>query len=160
MFSIYNTKYLIFRVRIFDPTKQRRRCRGTGGAVGSVEFLQFRKKAEHFLQQHLGDAAVAKVRSGEPLTADDIADLQRIPVAAGIGNDDTFAEASEKAGGSHSPSVPAVDFPTSLVKSAKEQPGHIVGSSYVLTSCGVNGCLLNTLRFGGLPGHHCDHDVN
>jgi type I restriction enzyme R subunit len=71
---------------------------GTGGAVGSAEFLQFRKKAEHFLHQHLGDAAVAKVRSGEPLTADDIADLQRILVAAGIGSDESFAEASAKAG--------------------------------------------------------------
>ena len=71
---------------------------GTGGAVGSIEFLQFRKKAEHFLKQNLGEAAVAKVRSGEPLTADDIADLQRILVAAGIGNDESFAEASEKAG--------------------------------------------------------------
>ena len=71
---------------------------GTGGAVGSIEFLQFRKKAEHFLKQHLGDAAVAKVRSGEPLTADDIADLQRILVAAGIGSDESFAEASAKAG--------------------------------------------------------------
>ena len=56
-------------------------------AVGSSEFIQFRKKAEHFLKQHLGDDAVAKVRSGEPLTADDIAELQRILVAAGIGND-------------------------------------------------------------------------
>ena len=37
---------------------------GTGGAVGSTEFLQFRKKAEHFLKEHLGEAAVAKVRSG------------------------------------------------------------------------------------------------
>ena len=33
-------------------------------------------------------AAVAKVRSGEPITADDIAELQRILVAAGIGDDD------------------------------------------------------------------------
>jgi type I restriction enzyme R subunit len=71
---------------------------GTGGAVGSTEFLQFRKKAEHFLKQHLGEAAVAKVRSGEPLDAGDIADLQRILVAAGIGNDDTFAEATAKVG--------------------------------------------------------------
>ncbi len=71
---------------------------GTGGAVGSTEFNQFRKKAEHFLKQHLGEAAVAKVRSGEPLTIGDIADLQRILVAAGIGDDDTFTEASAKAG--------------------------------------------------------------
>lgn len=72
---------------------------GTGGAVASTEFLQFRKKAEHFLRQHLADDAIAKVRSGEPLTADDIIELQRILVAAGIGDDSTFAEASEKAGG-------------------------------------------------------------
>jgi type I restriction enzyme R subunit len=71
---------------------------GTGGAVGSVEFLQFRKKAEQFLKQNLGEAAVAKVRSGEPLTADDIADLQRILVAGGVGNDESFVEASKKAG--------------------------------------------------------------
>ena len=38
------------------------------------------------------------MRSGEPLTADDIVDLQRILVAAGIGDDETFAEASDKAG--------------------------------------------------------------
>jgi type I restriction enzyme R subunit len=70
---------------------------GTGG-VDSAEFAQFRKKAEHFLKEHLAEAAVAKVRSGEPLTADDIAELQRILVAAGVGDDATFAEASERAG--------------------------------------------------------------
>lgn len=71
---------------------------GSGGAVGSPQFLQFRKKAEHFLKERLGEAVVAKVRSGAQLTADDIADLQRILVAAGVGDDGTFAEASAKAG--------------------------------------------------------------
>lgn len=71
---------------------------GTGGAIGSSEFVQFRKKAEHFLKEHLGEVTAAKVRLGEPLTADDVADLQRILVAAGIGTDDTFAEASNRAG--------------------------------------------------------------
>jgi type I restriction enzyme R subunit len=71
---------------------------GTGGAIGSYGFLQFRKKAEHFLRENLGEAVVSKVRSGEPLTASDIGDLQRMLVAAGIGDDDTFAEASAKAG--------------------------------------------------------------
>jgi type I restriction enzyme R subunit len=71
---------------------------GTGGTVASTEFLQFRKKAEHFLKQNLGEAAVAKVRSGQPLTPDDIEDLQRILVAAGIGDDKSFAEASRNAG--------------------------------------------------------------
>lgn len=71
---------------------------GVGGAVASAEFAQFRKKAQHFLKEHLGEAAVAKVRSGEPLTAADIDELQRILVAAGIGNHDTFEQASKKAG--------------------------------------------------------------
>lgn len=71
---------------------------GTGGAVASNEFKQFRKKAEHFLKQNLAEAAVAKVRSGEPITETDIADLQRILVAAGVGDDETFEVASERAG--------------------------------------------------------------
>ncbi|MCB0984154.1 MAG: DEAD/DEAH box helicase family protein, partial [Ilumatobacter sp.] len=71
---------------------------GAGGSVASVEFAQFRKKAEHFLKEHLAEAAVAKVRSGAPLTPADIDELQRILVAAGIGNDDTFEQASRKAG--------------------------------------------------------------
>jgi type I restriction enzyme R subunit len=72
---------------------------GTGGtSAGSTEFLQFRRKAEHFLKEHLADEAVAKVRSGEPLTEADLAELQRILVAAGIGDDETFATASTKAG--------------------------------------------------------------
>jgi type I restriction enzyme R subunit len=71
---------------------------GTGGVAEGAEFTQFRKKAEHFLKEHLAEAAVAKVRSGEPLSADDIAELQRILVAAGIGDDGTFEEASRRAG--------------------------------------------------------------
>nr|WP_287376590.1 DEAD/DEAH box helicase family protein [Candidatus Microthrix sp.] len=71
---------------------------GTGGAVAGNEFVQFRKKAEHFLKENLGEAVVAKVRSGQPLSEADIADLQRILVAAGIGGDETFEEASAKAG--------------------------------------------------------------
>ena len=71
---------------------------GTGGAVGSPEFAQFRKKALHFLTQHLADDIVAKVRSGEPITAADMDELQRVLVAAGIGDADSFAQASERAG--------------------------------------------------------------
>jgi type I restriction enzyme R subunit len=71
---------------------------GTGGAIGSPEFAQFRKKAEHFLKENLAEKAVAKVRSGAPLTAADIADLQRILVAAGVGDTDDFDTARERAG--------------------------------------------------------------
>ncbi|MYG94707.1 MAG: DEAD/DEAH box helicase [Acidimicrobiia bacterium] len=71
---------------------------GTGGSVSSNEFEQFHKKARHFLHEHLADATVAKVRSGEPITPADINELQRVLVAAGIGDTDTFAEASKRAG--------------------------------------------------------------
>ena len=71
---------------------------GTGGAAVSNEFAQFRKKAEHFLKENLADDVVAKVRSGETLTLVDMEALQRVLVGAGIGDTDTFAEASERAG--------------------------------------------------------------
>ena len=71
---------------------------GTGGALTSNEFDQFLKKARHFLKEHLAEGVVAKVHSGEPLTADDIEELQRVLVAAGIGDAETFAEASERTG--------------------------------------------------------------
>ena len=71
---------------------------GTGGSVPSIEFDQFRKKARHFLKEHLAEEVVAKVRSGEPLTTADIEELQRILVAADIGDTGTFAEASERTG--------------------------------------------------------------
>jgi type I restriction enzyme R subunit len=71
---------------------------GIGSVARSTEFLQFRKKAEHFLKEHLAEAAVAKVRSGAALTAEDIGELQRILIAAGIGDDETFAEAAKRTG--------------------------------------------------------------
>ena len=71
---------------------------GTGGAVGSPEFAQFRKKAQHYLKAHLDEPAVAKVRSGHPLSDADLDALQQILVAAGIGDAATFVTATEQAG--------------------------------------------------------------
>ncbi|WP_419837718.1 DEAD/DEAH box helicase family protein [Candidatus Poriferisodalis sp.] len=69
-----------------------------GGGGGGDEFAQFRKKTQHFLKENLATDVVAKVRSGETLTLVDMHALQRVLVAAGIGDDDTFAEASKRAG--------------------------------------------------------------
>ncbi|MYF45462.1 MAG: DEAD/DEAH box helicase [Rhodobacteraceae bacterium] len=71
---------------------------GTGGSVASDEFEQFHRKARHFLNEHLANDIVVKVRSGEPITSADMDELQRVLVAAGIGDTDTFAQASERAG--------------------------------------------------------------
>jgi len=69
----------------------------TGGG-DSYEFMQFSTKAQHLLKEHPGEAVVARVPSDEPLPAEDLADLQRILVAAGVGDDASFALASEPAG--------------------------------------------------------------
>ena len=69
-----------------------------GGGGAGDEFAQFRKKTQHFLKENLAEDVVAKVRSGEPLTLVDMSALQRVLVAAGIGDPDTFAEASKRAG--------------------------------------------------------------
>jgi len=66
--------------------------------VPASEFAEFRARAEAWLAEHLGDGVVAKVRSGEPLTVDDEAELQRLLVAGGVGDDASFDEASERAG--------------------------------------------------------------
>jgi type I restriction enzyme R subunit len=70
---------------------------GIGGSV-SHEFAQFRKKARHYLRDHLDHPAVAKVRNGEPLNDDDLSELQGLLAAAGIGDTETFEAASEKVG--------------------------------------------------------------
>jgi len=65
---------------------------------GADGFEQFRKKAAFFLQQNLGEEVVARVRSGEQLSSADIDELQRLLVAADIGDDATFEAAAERAG--------------------------------------------------------------
>ncbi len=62
------------------------------------DFAYFRQRAEAWLSDNMGDEVIAKVRSGEPLTVDDEADLQRLLVAGGVGDHDSFAAASERAG--------------------------------------------------------------
>ena len=71
---------------------------GTGGSVGSPEFERFRRKVQRFLTENLANDIVAKIRSGEPIGAAEMDELQRVLVAAGIGDTDTFAQASERAG--------------------------------------------------------------
>ncbi len=71
---------------------------GADGTQASTEFAQFRKKAEHFLKENLAEPAIDKVRSGQLLLPEDIEDLQRILVAAGIGDAESFEVASHRAG--------------------------------------------------------------
>ena len=63
-----------------------------------IRYEQFQKKTRRFLGQNLADGIVARIRSGEPITAADTRELQRVLVAAGVGDIDTFARASQRAG--------------------------------------------------------------
>ncbi len=71
---------------------------GIGGSVDSPEFERFRTKAHHFLTENLANDIVARIRDGEPITPADMDELQRVLVAVGIGDTDTFAQASQRAG--------------------------------------------------------------
>ena len=71
---------------------------GIGGSLDSPDFAQFHKKAHHFLRDNLANDIVARIRNGQPITSADMDELQRILVAAGIGDTDTFAQASQRAG--------------------------------------------------------------
>jgi type I restriction enzyme R subunit len=71
---------------------------GTGGSIGSREFELFRKRAEFCLKEHLQDPVVEKVRSGDALSATDIADLQQILSNAGVGDASAYEAAGQKSG--------------------------------------------------------------
>jgi type I restriction enzyme R subunit len=59
-----------------------------GGVSVGTDMDRFRLKARHFLKDHQNHIAVLKLRRNEPLTATDLAELERIFVAAGAGPTD------------------------------------------------------------------------
>jgi len=71
---------------------------GAGPGGGSSEFAEFGERVLQFLSDGLAADIVAKVRSGAPLTAADMDELQRTLVAANVGDQDSFAAASAKLG--------------------------------------------------------------
>ncbi len=68
------------------------------GIFASTGFEQFRKKARAFLQEHRGESAIKKIHMGWPVTPDDIAELERILLDAGIATSMDLARALEEAG--------------------------------------------------------------
>jgi len=67
--------------------------------VGEVDFARFKRKVRHFLREHEDHIAIAKLRHGKPLTVTDIAELQQMLMAAGIGEQVHFDKAAELAHG-------------------------------------------------------------
>jgi type I restriction enzyme, R subunit len=66
--------------------------------VAVDDFERFRRKARMFLAEHHAKAAIAKIRRNELITADDVAELQRILVEAGIGSAAHLERARTEAG--------------------------------------------------------------
>jgi type I restriction enzyme R subunit len=68
------------------------------GLAPADDFERFRKKARNFLRELKGGAAVEKIHHNWPITADDLADLQRILVESGVGTMKDFERAEHEAG--------------------------------------------------------------
>src|SRR5690606_3562608 len=65
------------------------------GFTESANFERFKEKARAFLRQHLDNEAIQKLRMNEPLTPDDLAQLQQILEASGAGDSAAIQRASE-----------------------------------------------------------------
>jgi type I restriction enzyme R subunit len=69
------------------------------GFAGPDDFERFRAKARQFLVTHRDLAAVHKLRMNEPLAAADLAELEQVLVASGIGTAEDIAKANEASQG-------------------------------------------------------------
>jgi type I restriction enzyme, R subunit len=67
-------------------------------AVGTDQ-ARFIAKARAFLRQHLDHVAVAKLRTNRPLTASDLAELERLLAESGAGGPDDICRAAQDARG-------------------------------------------------------------
>jgi len=69
-----------------------------GFSVGT-DPEKFRAKARAFLRQHLDHLAIVKLRTNKPLTTSDLAELERMLVENGIGDEDAIRRAVEESHG-------------------------------------------------------------
>lgn len=69
----------------------------SGGSVGA-DMNRFRLKALHFLKDNENHIAVQKLRRNEPLTATDLAELERIFVEAGVADSDDLERLKPEGG--------------------------------------------------------------
>jgi len=64
-----------------------------------TDFAKFQVKARAFLRQHLDHIAIGKLRRNKPLTAADLAELERILAESGAGSPDDIRRAAEDSQG-------------------------------------------------------------
>ncbi len=70
-----------------------------GQFVSADAFAKFREKARHFLRQHENHVAIHKLRTNVPLTATDLAELERMLVESGTGTPQEVEKAKEESEG-------------------------------------------------------------
>ena len=69
------------------------------GLVPGTGFEQFRRKAAAYLKTHTNQLVIEKIHRNRPITATDLAELEAILVAEGIGSTEDIAEAAASSGG-------------------------------------------------------------
>ncbi|MER9337892.1 DEAD/DEAH box helicase family protein [Mesorhizobium sp. M0293] len=67
--------------------------------VGEADFARFKQKARHFLKRHEDHLVLHKLRQGKPLTAIDLAALEKMLLDAGIGDAGDIERAREASRG-------------------------------------------------------------
>lgn len=67
--------------------------------VGEADFARFKQKARHFLKAHEGHITLHKLRQGKPLTPTDLAELEKMLLAAAIGGAEDIERAKETSDG-------------------------------------------------------------
>ena len=69
------------------------------GFAPGTDYAKFLAKARAFLREHMDHIAIHKLRSNKPLTASDIAELERILSESGLGEPDDLRRAAEESEG-------------------------------------------------------------
>jgi type I restriction enzyme R subunit len=69
------------------------------GLAASWDFEKFRSKAQAFLREHQDHTAIWKLRMNKPLTAVDLAELERMLVESGVGGPDQIDPAKQESHG-------------------------------------------------------------
>ena len=69
------------------------------GFIPGTDYTKFLAKARAFLREHMDHIAIGKLRMNKPLTATDIAELERMLFESGLGTSDELRRAAEKSQG-------------------------------------------------------------
>jgi type I restriction enzyme R subunit len=69
------------------------------GLSESKDFAKFRAKAQAFLRAHQDHVAIRKLRTNKPLTAVDLAELERMLAESGVGTADDIGRAKAESAG-------------------------------------------------------------